>query len=256
MRYFIFFLFLSLLFAFPVQGAEKTYTNSLGMEFILIPAGSFIMGTDKNDDVEGDAAPRHQVTISQPFYLGKYEVTQAQWEALMGNNPSAFQGKNNPAEQITWKAAQEFIKHLNQKEGHNRYRLPTEAEWEYAARAGASGAYYFGDKADDLGLYAWYGDNSADTTHPVGQKEPNPWGLYDLHGNVSEWVEDWYGESYYSHSPGADPTGPSSGSERVNRGGSWAHYAWACRVDFRGSCPPDDDKLSNVYGLRLALTLE
>jgi formylglycine-generating enzyme required for sulfatase activity len=130
------------------QAADKTFTNSIGMEFVLISAGLFVMGADKNfEDADDDETPRHQVRISKPFYLGKYEVTQEQWSTVMENNPSQFKGRNNPVEQVSWNDAQEFIKHLNRKEGHKRYRLPTEAEWEYAARAGTTTTYSFGDRA-------------------------------------------------------------------------------------------------------------
>jgi formylglycine-generating enzyme required for sulfatase activity len=223
------------------------------MEFILIPAGSFTMGADKNfEDAYDDEMPQHRVTIGKPFYLGKYEVTQAQWTAVMGNNPSKFKGQDNPVEQVSWDDAQAFIKRLNQKEGHNRYRLPTEAEWEYAARAGTTGAYSFGDDVDGLGRYAWYRDNSGDKTHPVGRKEANPWGLYDMHGNVWEWVQDWYGD--YSSASVTDPKGPSAGSMRVFRGGSWRYSARLCRAANRYACPPDT-RYANL-GFRLALSPE
>jgi formylglycine-generating enzyme required for sulfatase activity len=143
-----------------------------------------------------------------------------------------------------------FIQRLNAKEGHNRYRLPTEAEWEYAARAGTTGAYSFGDDADTLGRYAWYRDNSGGKTHPVGQKEPNAWGLYDMHGNVWEWVQDWYGR--YSSSSVTDPVGPSSGSPRVYRGGGWGFVAEYCRSACRLYDAPDFSR--NGLGFRLTLS--
>ncbi|MDR1044377.1 MAG: formylglycine-generating enzyme family protein [Candidatus Adiutrix sp.] len=219
--------------------AEKTYTNSLGMEFTLIPAGSFTMGADK--DLENanyyNETPQHRVSLSQPFYLGAYEVTQEQWTAVMGDNPSYFKGRNNPVQSVSWDGIQIFIQRLNQKEGHARYRLPTEAEWEYAARAGTTGAYSFGDDEGSLGLYAWYEGNSDGKTHPVGQKQPNAWGLYDMYGNVWEWVQDWYGRNYSSSSV-TDPKGPSSGSTRVFRGGSWSYPARYCRAAARGNVSP------------------
>jgi formylglycine-generating enzyme required for sulfatase activity len=215
-------------------------TNSIGMEFVLIPAGSFTMGADKNFEDAGDnETPAHRVTISKAFYLGKYEVTQAQWVSVMGSNPSYFKGRSNPVDKVSWDEVQSFIKKLNQKEGVNKYRLPTEAEWEYAARAGSTSTYSFGDDAEALRRYAWYGeDYDSGSTHPVGQKEPNGWGLYDMHGNVSEWVQDWRGENYYSGSPGTDPRGPSSGSHRVNRGGGWSDDARHCRSASRNSNVP------------------
>jgi formylglycine-generating enzyme required for sulfatase activity len=241
--------------AFSALVAEKTYTNSIGMEFVLIPAGSFTMGADKNfEDASDDETPQHRVSISKPFYLGKYEVTQAQWTAVMGNNPSKFKDRSNPVEQVSWNDVQAFIRRLNQQEGHNHYRLPTEAEWEYATRAGSTGAYSFGDDADSLGRYAWYSDNSGDKRYPVGQKEPNAWGLHDMHGNVWEWVQDWYGERYYSNSPGSDPKGPSSGSRRVERGGCWCGSAKFCRSAYRNRVTPDYRHGS--LGFRLALSSE
>jgi formylglycine-generating enzyme required for sulfatase activity len=239
------------------SAAELTpYTNSIGMEFVLIPAGSFTMGADKNfEDASDDETPQHRVRISKPFYLGTYEVTQAQWTAVMGNNPSKYKGRSNPVEQVSWDDIQVFIQRLNQKEGHTRYRLPTEAEWEYAARAGTESTYSFGDDARELGKYAWYDENyRSGSTHPVGQKQPNAWGLYDMHGNVWEWVQDWYGDRYYSDSPDTDPKGPSSGSYRVLRGGGWYFSAQYCRAAFRDFNSPD---IRYYYvGFRLALSPE
>ncbi|ACF47375.1 protein of unknown function DUF323 (plasmid) [Prosthecochloris aestuarii DSM 271] len=198
------------------------YTNSIGMEFVKISAGCFNMGRDPNfEDGSDDELPRHRVCITKPFYIGKTEVTQAQWVAVMGSNPSNFKGRNNPVETVSWNDVQTFIRRLNQKEGGNKYRLPTEAEWEYAARAGSSSTYHFGDDKGMVGQYGWYLDNSSERTHPVAQKRPNQWGLYDMHGNVWEWVQDWYDENYYRNSPMNDPKGPSSGRARVHRGGSW-----------------------------------
>ncbi|MDR1921294.1 MAG: formylglycine-generating enzyme family protein [Candidatus Adiutrix sp.] len=222
--------------------------NSIGMEFVLIPAGEFLMGSpDSDSEVGDDEIPQHKVTISRPFYLGKYEATQSQWEAVMGSNPSCFKGQSNPVEQVSCEDVQEFIKKLNQMEGTNKYRLPTEAEWEYAARAGTTSAYSFGDEAGALGRYAWHWDNSGETTHPVGQKEPNGWGLYDMHGNVWEWVQDWYGG--YSSSPATDPRGPFSSPYRVFRGGGWLSCAGGCRSAYRGCGTPDR---SRSIGFRLA----
>jgi formylglycine-generating enzyme required for sulfatase activity len=208
----------------------KTLNNSIGMEFVLIPAGEFKMGSN---DGSSDEKPVHQVRLSTPFYLGKYEVTQGQWQAVMENNPSRFIGDlNRPIENVSWEDVREFIRRLNTKEGGTKYRLPTEAEWEYAARAGSTTAYGFGNDARQLGEYAWYDANSGDTTHPVGQKKPNAWGLSDMHGNVWEWVQDWYGG--YAAEAVTDPQGPGSGSShRVLRGGSWSNTAWYCRSAFR-----------------------
>jgi formylglycine-generating enzyme required for sulfatase activity len=232
------------------------WRNSIGMEFVLISAGSFMMGSDKEKClyVFGDETPQHRVTISKPFYLGKYAVTQAQWKVVMGNKPSHFAGRDNPVENVSWYDAQEFIKRLNAQEGHNRNRLPTEAEWEYAARAGTASAYFFGDDADSLESYAWYDKNSVRTSHPVGQKEANAWGLYDMHGNVREWVQDWYERWYYSVSPGCDPECPTIGSARVLRGGSWDYGARSCRSANRDHDTPDLRSFN--LGFRLALSPE
>jgi formylglycine-generating enzyme required for sulfatase activity len=227
-------------------------TNSIGMGFVLIPAGPFMMGSPDADSEALDLEkPAHQVTISQPFYLGKYPVTQAQWEAVIGTNPSQFTGDPNcSVERVSWEDVQEFIRGLNAKEGDAIYRLPTEAEWEYAARAGSTTAYSFGDDPRQLDEYGRYRDNSGDQTHPVGQRKPNAWGLYDMHGNVWEWVQDWYGA--YAPEPVTDPRGPSSGSSRVFRGGSWGTGAGRCRSAFRGSGAPGDR--GSDLGFRLLRT--
>jgi|WetSurMetagenome_2_1015567.scaffolds.fasta_scaffold126851_2 formylglycine-generating enzyme required for sulfatase activity len=253
------------------QAAEKAYTNSIGMEFVLLPAGTFQMGSAESDrEAAANEKPRHQVAISKPFYLGKYEVTQAQWEAVMDSSPYTLPRSNpyyslpgmadrlrkptNPAT-VSWNDAREFIKRLNQKEGHTRYRLPTEAEWEYAARAGTTTAYSFGEDAKQLGRYAWYGEDFASgSTHPVGQKEPNGWGLYDVHGNVWEWVQDWYDDRYYATSPSVDPQGSQSGSSRVVRGGSWHQTSTSWRSAFRRPYDPDYRGIS--IGFRLVLSVD
>src|SRR5262249_32428411 len=156
-------------------------------------------------------------TISQPFYLGKYAVTQEQWEKVMGTNPSYFTGDSNrPVEQVSWEDVQYFIWRLTAKEDGASYRLPTEAEWEYACRDGSTASYCFGDDPSELGEYAWYKENAGGQPHPVGRLKPNAWGLYDMHGNVFEWVQDWYGE--YAPESVTDPRGPTLGSSRVVRG--------------------------------------
>jgi formylglycine-generating enzyme required for sulfatase activity len=263
----------------PAQGAQpaaaraetKTVTNSIGIEFISIPAGSFLMGAGEGDrDAYASEKPRHRVTISKPFYIGKYEVTQAQWEAVTGSNPYTLDRSNpyynlpgmkqriprpdHPAT-VSWLDAQEFIKRLNAKEGHSRYRLPTEAEWEYAARAGTATAYSFGDDDRDLGRYAWHGEDFATGgTHPVGRKLPNPWGLYDVHGNAWEWVQDWYSDEYYAQIPSADPTGPATGSQHPVRGGSWHVTSTGWRSSFRKPYAPDYRGIS--IGFRLVMAAE
>ncbi len=211
----------------------ENYTNSIGMEFVLIPAGEFDMGTPLNGTgwniKEG---PVHRVNISRPFYLGRYEVTQKEWKDIMGENPSYFKGcpdcppyefcDDCPVERVGWGVVQNFIKKLNEKENTTKYRLPTEAEWEYAARAGTSSAYFFGDDPSALEIYAWYENNSKGRTHPIGQKNPNQWGLYDVYGNVREWVQDYYIPDYYLNSPSVDPISlarPPGPEFHVIRGG-------------------------------------
>ena len=245
----------------PVKNEPaKTITNSLGMEFVLVPAGSFQMGCDKNfDDCSDDELPRHSVTISKEFYLGKYEVTQEHWVAVMGSNPSKFKARTRPVEQVSWDDVQTFIRKLNAKEGSQKYRLPTEAEWEYAARADSGGKWCFGDDESRLSQFAHYDQDydqctsNESCTNPVGKLSANAWGLYDMHGNVWEWVQDWYGENYYSNSPATDPTGPSSGSCRVFRGGSWDRYAQLCRSALRNCRDPGYRNVD--LGFRLARSL-
>lgn len=191
--------------------------------------------------------PVHTVRITKSFYMGKYPVIQEQWEAVMGNNPSRFKGKDLPVETVSWNDVQEFIQCLNDQTGRKIYRLPTEAEWEYACRAGTTGDY-----AGNLDDMAWYIENSDSKSHPVGIKQPNAWGLYDMHGNVWEWCSDWYQEDYYKSSPRVDPTGPDTGSAGVARGGGWGVLADRCRSALRRSTSPDarDDRL----GFRLVRT--
>ena len=233
------------------QGADnKTFTNSIDMEFVLITAGEFDMGSQSNEKGRNDnEGPVHHVKISNVFYMGKYVVTQKQWRDVMGNNPSFFKGDNLPVEQVLWNDAMEFIKKLNEKEGGNKYRLPTEAEWEYAARAGTTTRYSFGDNESKLGDYAWYDANSGSKTHDVGQKNPNPWGLYDMHGNVWEWVQDIYHNSY----SGAPEDGTSwesgGGFDRVLRGAAWDWPVGGCQSAFRGYAGPTGR--SSSIGFRL-----
>jgi formylglycine-generating enzyme required for sulfatase activity len=214
---------------------ESSLTNSLGMQFALIPAGEFLMGSTSGTGHD----LVHTVRISRPFYLGSHEVTQGQWEAVMGNNPSHFKSDaNRPVETVSWGEVQKFIDKLNTREGGTKYRLPTEAEWEYAARAGSTTAYSFGDDSRQLGKYAWFADNAGNTTRPVGKLQPNGWGLYDMHGNVWEWVQDWYGT--YTTEPVTDPQGPASGLLRISRGGGWQFTAWYCRSVYRYRLVPDN----------------
>ena len=215
---------------------------------VRVEGGTFMMGatSEQGSDAYDDEKPAHQVTLSS-FSIGRYEVTQEEWEAVMGSNPSNFKGKKLPVEQVSWDDCQTFIRKLNQMTGKH-FRLPTEAEWEYAARGGNKSRGYKYAGGDNLGSVAWYTDNSGNKTHEVGKKQPNELGLYDLSGNVWEWCQDWKGG--YRSSSQTNPTGPSSGSNRVNRGGSWYHGAWICRVSVRFDCTPAGR--SNNLGLRLA----
>jgi formylglycine-generating enzyme required for sulfatase activity len=236
---------------------DTTFKNSLGMEFVLVHPGKFMMGSIVDDgEAKQDESPRHLVEISKGFYLGKFEVTQEEYRALTGTNPSKVEGTNHPVESVSFEEVHAFIDALNAKEGHSRYRLPTEAEWEYAARAGTFSIYYFGNDPDLLGNYAWYGGNSGEDFihHSVGKKLPNPWGLFDMHGNVWEWIEDWYGETYYSKSPAVDPPGEKSGEYRVIRSGSSLDFPKLCRSSARLLFIPNNS--IEYIGFRLALSLE
>ncbi len=203
--------------------APQTLTNSIGMELVLIPAGMFQMGSPASEPGRRDhEGPVHQVTIGRPFYLGKYEVTQAQWRAVMGTSPSFFPSCDTcPVERVSWNDVQGFIEELNEREGVASYRLPSEAEWEYAARAGTTTAYSFGDAENRLGLYAWFRGNSSGYTRPVGGKRPNDFGLYDVHGNVREWVQDCWNENYVGAPSDGRAWVTGDCRRRVLRGGSW-----------------------------------
>ena len=236
--------------ATPEGGQEREigyYRNSLGMEFVLIPSGEFMMGSPDDEEGRfGNEGRVHKVRITKPFFLGAYEVTQAQWQAVMGNNPSDFRGNDRPVEEVSWNDCQEFVSKLCAKEGAARksYRLPTEAEWEYACRAGSRTRFYGGDDDSDLGKIGWYGGNSGGETHDVGQKAPNAFGLYDMSGNVWEWCQDWFDSGYYGKSSRADPKGPGSAGYRVLRGGSWVNNSRDCRSAVR-----DGDGPASAYNL-------
>jgi formylglycine-generating enzyme required for sulfatase activity len=229
-----------------VEFTTSTILEKYGM--VLVQGGTFQMGSTTG---HSDEKPVHSVTLSS-FYISKYEVTQALWQEVMGSNPSYFKGSNFPVEHVSWNDVQTFITKLNQQTGLN-FRLPTEAEWEYAARGGAStsSATYAG--SDNIDEVAWYGSNSGNTTHPVGQKKANKLGLYDLSGNVYEWCADWYGA--YSSAAQTNPTGSAtaSGYGRVIRGGGWDEYDSSCRVAFRRFDSPDNTLFSE--GFRLARSL-
>ena len=239
------------------SGPDQTYTNSLGMTFNLIPAGTFTMGSPSSELGRGDDETQHQVTLTQSYYMQTTEVTQGQWRSVMGSNPSYFSscGDNCPVETVSWDDSQTFITAMNQR-GEGTYRLPTEAEWEYAARAGSTSAFANGgitvtncDYDPNLSAMGWYCDNWASTMHPVAQKQPNAWGLYDMHGNVGEFCQDWYGD--YQTGAVTDPAGPSSGTRRVYRSVLKINYANTCRSAKRMSISPGTH--SNALGFRLVL---
>ena len=194
----------------------SAHINSVDMEFATVPAGSFVMGSQGRRG-GADETPQHVVRITRPFLLGRHPVTQRQWRRVMGDNPSRFKGEDLPVDSVSWEDAQAFISRLNALEGHNRCRLPFEAEWEYACRAGTDTAYSFGDDPARARLHAWFKANAGERTHPVGRLAANPWGLYDMHGNVLEWCADWFDKRYYAESPTADPRGPDRGKSRVLR---------------------------------------
>ncbi|PIE01613.1 MAG: hypothetical protein CSA81_11240 [Acidobacteria bacterium] len=232
-------------------GSRKSFTilgTSVRLNMRWIPSGSFTMGSPKSEGGDSDEKSQHRVTLSKGFWMLETEVTQEMWEALMGTNPSYFKGAKRPVERVSWYDAKKFIEELNNK-GIGTYRLPTEAEWEYACRAGSSSAYCYGDRESRLKDYAWYGEDSGTGTHEVGGKQSNDWGLYDMHGNVWEWCEDWYKKDY-PVSPQTDPRGPASGEDRVNRGSSYWGPARVCRSANRNWFTPDD-RYGNL-GFRLA----
>jgi formylglycine-generating enzyme required for sulfatase activity len=225
----------------PIENGAKSFINQAGVEMVWIPPGSFTMGSPNGGK---DEKPVHGVTISKGFYMGKYEVTQAQWRTLMGKNPSYFKGDNLPVENVSWVNVQVFIDHLNALNDGFVYRLPTESEWEYACRARTTKAY-----AGDLDTMAWYVNDSDDQTHQVGTKQPNAFGLYDMHGNVWEWCQDWYRPDY-SGTP-SDGSASQTGDQkyRVMRGGSWLGSADSLRSAARGRASSNDR--TNHDGFRL-----
>jgi formylglycine-generating enzyme required for sulfatase activity len=230
--------------------ASATQMRTFGeIEFVWCPPGTFVMGTPGDKDEE---IPR-QVTLTRGFWIGKYPVTQGQWLRVMGSNPSEFRsvGSDAPVENVSWDDAQIFCSLVSRANGI-QCRLPTEAEWEYACRAGSTGRPYCFDSPyqGDLVDYAWYSKNSGETTHPVGQKKPNAWGLHDMHGNVWEWCADWYDK--YTKGPATDPKGPRSGSYRVYRGGGWFNVAEICRSAYRLRYYPDSRSFN--LGFRVAVS--
>jgi formylglycine-generating enzyme required for sulfatase activity len=241
------------------EGKTATVNATLkkGLDFgdidmVFVKGGTFTMGatSEQGSGAASNEKPTHSVTLSD-YYIGKYEVTQAQWRAVMGNNPSYFKGDNLPVECVSWNDVQVFIQRLNERTGKN-FRLPTEAEWEYAARGGSQSKGYKYSGSNTLDDVAWYYSNSSSKIHPVGHKRPNELGIYDMSGNVWEWCQDWYGG--YGSSSQTNPTGPSSGSYRVLRGGNRLDIANFCRVSFRSNYNPRTRYYDG--GFRLACAVE
>jgi len=227
----------------PSSFSKPELTMDIGggvtLEFVLIRPGSLMMGMPNGNSNE---RPVHEVKLTQPFYLGKYEVTQSQWLAVMPANPSNFEGPKLPVEQVSWEQCQTFLAKLGERQSRWKFSLPTEAQWEYACRAGNRGTHIFGESDEQLWPHAWHQQNSRETTHPVGSKKPNAWGLYDMHGNVKEWCLDGYAE--YSEGAVKDPQGPTSSPYRIFRGGGWNDYSANCRATIRDFLYPvgyDDD---------------
>jgi len=238
------------------ESMSLNLSSNVTMELVLIPAGEFIMGSPDSEaghfSIEG---PQRRVKITKPFYLGVTEVTMEQYGAIMGENPSHFSGLSNPVEMVTWGNAVQFCKRLSQKTGKT-VRLPTEAEWEYACRAGSKTRFFFGDDLKKLRKYAWFDKNSRRRTHPVGQKKPNGWGLFDMYGNVMEWCSDWFQDSYRDLAT-TDPVGAGDGKGRVLRGGSWWDDEDACRSANRFACAPIEFAIADDnVGFRVAVALK
>lgn len=223
--------------------------NNVSFKMIMVESGSFTMGaTPEMKDPWDDEKPTHQVTLTQDYYIGKTQVTQTLWKAVMGDNPSWFKGDNLPVECVSWNDCQKFISKLNSLTGQ-KFRLPTEAEWEFAARGGNKSKHYQYSGSNNLDDVAWHWNNSGGQTHPVATKKPNELGIHDMSGNVWEWCSDWYGS--YASNAQTNPAGPNSGSYRVLRGGSWNHCARSCRSSNRNYCTPDYS--INFLGLRVVL---
>lgn len=218
---------------FPALLVAQAPSPSAPLEFVSIPPGTFRMGCSEGDLLcDPDENPAHQVRLTKGFLIGKYEVTQTQWQAVMESNPSRFKGESLPVDSISFDQVQEFLKRMNARNDGFKYRLPTEAQWEYAARAGTTGP-----NSGSLSDMAWYQQNSGGSSHPVGQKKPNAWGVYDMEGNVYEWTQDWFFD--YEEDPQTDPRGPEMGFERVPRGGSWESTPKGVRTSNRNMLEPD-----------------
>lgn len=254
------------------ESSTMLVRNSLGMEFVRVPSGEFLMGSRQDDGWAGaDERPQHQVRISNPFWLGRYEVTQHQFSRVMDTNPSYFSQHGGgrpqikdldtsafPVEQVDWLTATEFCKRISnlpeEVQAERVYRLPTEAEWEYACRAGTTSLWQHGEREEELSAFAWFSENADGRTHRVGRKLPNPYGIHDIHGNVWEWCSDWYSADTYRASNRADPLGPAFGIGRVIRGGGWLYDATNCRSAARDYAAPAGRYA--LIGVRLVCELQ
>lgn len=233
------------------EPGPEVLENSIGMKLTLLPAGTFMMGQPGDNTYETP----HEVTLTKPFYMGVHEVTNAQWKRVMAGVPSKWKDDDRPVEKLNWMQAVDFCAKLSalpeERKAGRVYRLPTEAEWEYACRAGTNTKYSFGDDESRLGEYGWYDGNADSQSHPVGQKKANAWGLYDMHGNVWEWCSDLY--AVYPEGAATDPKGPEKGSDRAFRGGCWGNAAAYCRSAYRYGYQPQYQH--DYLGLRVALSL-
>lgn len=253
----LFALYSCIAFAQPEIKSVQLNENTQ-MDFALVPSGKFIMGSPEDEkDRDKDESPQREVEITKAFYFGVYEVTQKEWLAVMGTNPSIFQGAeenlNNPVDMVSWNDCIEFITILNRK-GLGKFRLPTEAEWEYSCRASTTTRFHWGDDNDykELYQYGWFNPMSTAMPHPVGEKKPNQWGLYDMIGNVWEWCSDWKGD--YNELENVDPQGPKEGTLKIFRSGSWFNLPHTLRAANRNAHLPNEG-YTNI-GLRLVLEIE
>lgn len=224
--------------------------EGIKLELVLINPGSFLMGSN-NEEGDEDETPKHNVSILKPFYLGKFEITQEQWSKIMDFNPSYFKGGKKPVDSVSYNDSIKFLEKLSKKTGL-KFTLPTEAQWEYAARSNSTSSWSFGDNSSLISDYAWLKDNSANTTHEVGLKKSNSFGICDMYGNVQEWCLDWYGN--YSGTSSNDPSGPSNGDSKVLRGGAWGDNPENLRSAYRNCLGPNEK--TNGVGFRCVLSLD
>lgn len=247
----------SLLFVYKMKSENATVKklsidlgDGITMELVRIDSGSFMMGSYEEEG-DSDETPRRKVTITKSFYIGMYEVTQEQWEKVMGENPSEWKGKKHPVDTVSWNDCMEFTEKLSEITGRE-FTLPTEAQWEYACRAGTTTKWFFGNNVSSYIQYGWIDEEAQGITHPVGLKKPNAWGLYDMYGNIQEWCKDWY-QNPYLESDLVDPAGPRVGDSRVIRGGGWGDISDNARSAYRNAI--GEDVSNNGTGFRCVMYL-